>query len=431
MSSTRIGRWGDDFDLRNPTDWDQDGPTVRLMGVHQASSAAAYQAAREQFLGLISSPWEPVVPCSFGFDSTLDGFYRVVEGSQRFKPGVTYPNNAFPWTLRLERIPNHQAPKTIVTSTGAERSTKDAGVTDDPWSAVPSDAGGTYGLDGTPAAFTTRTGPGHSDSAWNGQAVQWRTDAYYLGATSGGTSEFRVAQDSHYDMSARLTVDGYTVLGDRWNFSGNLTDWVLSNGYVKLTGSASSFCTITGPGSTPTSWGAVNQAMKVGFYASSTFLSMYPGSSGIDVAGMRVDYNDPALVSVTFFGSYNPVSATTIPVSMTVVLRRGSSYAEFYASAPTTRAWAVGFNSTTATTSATGVQHATSNDADGNRVFSCMEAETKDNTEGFQYLSSAAKSGQFCIGVEYGGSSSSGINTVANCRDQYYAAVSEKQDVVG
>ena len=427
----RIGRWGDDFDVADPMSWRQDGDRIRISGLFVGASTAVMQAAREQFLGLVLSPWEPVVPCYFSHDTSKSGFYEVGGGSFDLTSEHTYPNNRVPWNLELRRIPNHQAPKTIVTSTGAERSTKDAGVTDDPWSAVPSDAGGTYGLDGTPAAFTTRTGPGHSDSAWNGQAVQWRTAAYYLGATSGGTSEFRVAQDSHYDMSARLTVDGYTVLGDRWNFSGNLTDWVLSNGYIKLTGSASSFCTITGPGSTPTSWGAVNQAMKVGFYASSTFLSMYPGSSAIDVAGMRVDYNDPALVSVTFFGSYSPVSATTIPVSMTVVLRRGSSYAEFYASAPTTRAWAVGFNSTTATTSATGVQHATSNDADGNRVFSCMEAETKDNTEGFQYLSSAAKSGQFCIGVEYGGSSSSGINTVANCRDQYYAAVSETQAVVG
>ncbi len=424
--SVSIGRWGDDLTVQDPMTWQQDGDRVRLSGICNQSTDAAYQAAREQFHGLISSKWEPIVPCIFGHDSTKDGYYRILGGGLDLEAGITYPDDAFRWDLELERLPNYQYPKILVTSIGVERSTKDASVADNPWSAVPSDATGSYTVNSSTVAHTTRTGPGHSDSAWAGTAVHWRTSSYYLGATSGGVAEYRVAASDYYDMSCRLTVDGYTVLGDRWNFQNNLSDWVVSNGFVKLTGSGSSFCTITGPDpASPTAWGAVDQAMDIGFLDGS-FQKLYPGSSAIDVVGLRVDYNGPERITVTFFGEYVASgSGIAVPASFTMVLRRGSSYAEFYASSTSyTRNFMVGFNSTTATTSITGASHATSNDADGSRVFMCMEAETLDTTNGTARLTTAAKQGQFAIGVELNGSSSSGINTVANCRDQYYAAVS-------
>lgn len=424
--TAKYGRFGQDVTVKSPSSWEQDGNTISVEGWCTPSSAALYKVAREQFAGLVTSPWERIVPCSFSDDSSKDGYYRIVEGSTTIKPG-TGVHNAFPYSLRLERLKDWQEPKIQVVTFGANRSNKDAGVTADPWSAVPSDAGGSYGINGTPAAKVDRSGPGLGGT-WAGTTVHWRTDSVY----TDEAATYRVAHSDFYDMAATLTVDGYTVLGDRWQFSGNHNDWVLSNGYVKLAGNGSYFCGFYGPNSsTTTSWSAATP-MKIGFYASAAFYSMYEGSSDIDITGMRVDYNGPELVALTFSGSYMPGSAVTIPVEVTVVLRRGSAYAEFYCSANTTRAWAVAFNSTTACTSITDCLHATSNNADGNRVALIFGGSTTDDTtEGEMHLASAALTGQFGIGLEFAGSSSAGNSTVANVRDQYFSALSETQVVLG
>ena len=76
-----IGRCGLDVTHDDVQSLDDTGTEVRISGWLKASSLADAKVLRQQLLGHVNNPDEPVVPVTWSTDSTLDGYYRVNSAS--------------------------------------------------------------------------------------------------------------------------------------------------------------------------------------------------------------------------------------------------------------------------------------------------------------------------------------------------------------
>jgi hypothetical protein len=83
-----IGRagWDTSLTLNSPRTWSSNGPEVDLAGTLTASTLGRLIVARAQLNGLIDNPDEPVVPVVWSADTSVTGFYEVLDGGVAMPP---------------------------------------------------------------------------------------------------------------------------------------------------------------------------------------------------------------------------------------------------------------------------------------------------------------------------------------------------------
>lgn len=319
--------------LRETTDADVDGPTVRIHGQETslpvAPTAAQIDAAKHNVLGLIDS----TVPVTFTDKSELNGFYVVTSASEKLinKQGGAF--ETVDWALSLELI-------------GTERDVEVE-------SRVPTIARATTVASPPAAVFWHAPSPA-ATSYWTGATVPTvvtRSSAdgalpVYLGIPAGVAPRWTVPVASYLLGSARLLFDGIRRVGE---FTPTLAAWQVDNGLVQVT-----------PGS--------SGAFTVACWDSGAWLS--PKSYQVTVNGsaltttpeFTVLRNTPEEVGVR-------LSYPTLPGRVTVDLsvRRGARFVTGVLKRHSSATLGVIRTAAEAATAQTGGLKATSADADGNR----------------------------------------------------------------
>lgn len=95
--------------MDDPQAWTQDGDQVSAAGVLIADTEPELQAMRQQLLGYVNSPDEPVVPVWAENDDKVDGFYRITAGAVEVPP-YGHAAHRFRWTATLQRLADYANP---------------------------------------------------------------------------------------------------------------------------------------------------------------------------------------------------------------------------------------------------------------------------------------------------------------------------------
>lgn len=377
------------------------GVGVLLRGTAIATSAAQAEAWVQQVLGL-SGTVDRLV-CSD--EPHLTGFYRYSDPSTNLKPGLWDRQYAFDWSLRATRVPHYQSPGFSTRSNQPER--LNSTVTHTPWIGFPSTL--QYfdvGSDASVTWYESRVGPG-------GTARFLSSSTYFDNDTGRGV----IAPTNWYDMSPKLQVGGYTVVGDQIPALANLTNWQLDNGLVKFEDTSTSGClfkmSLPDTGGTPGNWGTAKD-IEVGYYDGTTWRKQ------TDVVGLRVLRNDAQEVGFALLLSIeHPSNSVNWEGMVTLRLRRGGLFAECHITGGRAQRYgivdtSVGSSNATAFTNNVGY-YQTSNDANGNQpvAMSFDTLTTAVLVDGKAYLNSAGR--RIVLGL--GGSLGSGASAPNRATD--------------
>lgn len=411
MTAT-IGRVGGDVTFDGMQGWDQSGDRVSVRGFLKATTTDDLRVLRQQLSGYVNNPDEPVVPVTWSYDPTVDGFYRVTGVDVSAAP-VSAKSFLFPFTASLERVAGYAAPLIEPRLSGALRVNSHAIVVGSvlPIVGFPSSATdvwtGTSG--GAPAGFTTRT------SADGAMRVFTNGNWDSLG--------FAVEPADFYVGAATIEVGDTlrTVVGDQ--ITNEPTAWRLSNGLVRVT-----------PGST----------------AGRLDISHYDGSAWDTAKSIRIFGNTTA-GNVDSFTSVrvmkNAPEGCVIRLGCTVAygfdwgytyvdlrLRRGDRNVEGCLVSKAQSDWGVALSTAEACTAQTGGIRATANDASSNRIVLAQpDAITSDLVNGsIRQTAASYNEYPFMVSSEIGGSGVGGtsLNLAQNLIYTYMAATGEQPVVV-
>ena len=377
------------------------GSGVRLGGLAFASSLAEARAWSQQIRGL-----EGAVDRLISTDEPhLDGFYRYGDVSTSYELAVYDQKYGFEWSLTAIRVPHYQSPGFSTRSNQPER--LNSTVTHTPWIGFPSTL--QYfdvGSDASVTWYESRVGPG-------GTARFLSSSTYFDNDTGRGV----IAPTNWYDMSPKLQVGGYTVVGDQIPALANLTNWQLDNGLVKFEDTSTSGClfkmSLPDTGGTPGNWGTAKD-IEVGYYDGTTWRKQ------TDVVGLRVLRNDAQEVGFALLLSIeHPSNSVNWEGMVTLRLRRGGLFAECHITGGRAQRYgivdtSVGSSNATAFTNNVGY-YQTSNDANGNQpvAMSFDTLTTAVLVDGKAYLNSAGR--RIVLGL--GGSLGSGASAPNRATD--------------
>lgn len=420
MGTLTIGRAGVDVLLSGPSNWNLSGDDVTFAGEIHAATLADAQAAREQLLGHANNPDEPVVPISWSDDSTVAGFYRISDVKVT-TVRASFDTFWFPFTVAARRILSYRSPLFESTLTGALR-TNSAGITASnarPWIGVLS-------ADESSNALTAISPPGGTGFGTDAPLLMEDGSYSRLGHTGSVLTEMYdtrlliTGQPSRwYQGAATLKVGSpyRTVVGRQIEDSAY---WQLSNGLIRVDS-----------GVTPTSlavwieaWDGVGSA----WVSRTAFIPTYDTTTAADfdfTNALTVLRNSPEEVIIRVRAQRNTVSGT-----FDIGLRRGARYVTCVYNAPELGEENYGMfrGAATLATSVTGGIHKTADDAAGNRwVLASSKAITKNLTNGGIYLTGAALTFDSMIGIEFGGTTATGLNAAQDMIYQYHGAVSERR----
>jgi hypothetical protein len=429
-----VGRFGRDITTPGLSSVQSSGRTLRLSGFFKASTLVQARVLRQQLMGAVGNPDEPVVPVTCSEDPDLDGYYRVTGADVSLDvAGGDYTNFRFPWSCELERVTTSgfspMVERTIIA--GLRTNGHSIALTSTiVWFGVPYPVTGdtifgsafsalvtvgcasgesiTVWYDTNPSAsiYTNRTVFAPSGGEFTGGA--WYTDS--------ATIESKWADNSTYyavagrDMPARVAA---AVAPGH--------DWRLSNGLMRVTPTEVTGGNDDGFGLSISHWDGSAWDTAVGF--NFTIGGNVLGSEGIDqVVILR---NDPAAVSIRC-----RLGGVGAGYAFDLTLRRGSAFVEGRMTTLSAAVTVIARDSVEACTALTGGIRATSNDASGNRFFlGSAEAATNDLTNG-KITSGSLAAFNFVIGSEVGGTTPSYF-TAQNHLYQYFAAQSETYRMVG
>lgn len=227
-----LGRIGG---LNDPERWDFTGQSLSLSGTLVESTLADLLAARQQLLGLVDNPDEPVIPLTWDQDSTADGFYRVTGVSVPTIP-ASYNANWLPYTVSLERVSTYASPLIEEIHVGAERTNEHGATEDNPFVCAPDSA--TYFDLGVSVGDSTKPWEVVIDTA-DGAGVRYaRTDPGNLTVPYEVTTQMRLAPADYYDASCKLKIGSGlpTIVGRQ--AAVDVDDWELTNELIRVTGRA-------------------------------------------------------------------------------------------------------------------------------------------------------------------------------------------------
>lgn len=390
----------------------RNGDSRVLNGIITATSNAELRARYQQLEGLVGNIDEASFSITDTTAADLDGYYRinsvtlapigVVTGTYarfvvdvtRVAGGFATPQfETFASTLVRTNVHGVTAPSGIVTSWYSGSGTTEADIT------------------------ATLTWPGEDGN----------TSIYYAVAPVASSSLFSYVQPAdYYKGAARVEVKygstWYPLHGQQLPLAVG-TNWRISNGIVRL------YPTSVGGNGRFTieryldGWAGREFGM---LYTSTLFANATTNASGI-ASPVSVIVNRPEIVVLRVKSNGGPGTTSTFDIT----LRRGDLWCEVTVNQKAThtaRAWGIGCSTATAMTAFTGGARATANDANGLRAaVSCPVAVSTDLTNGYVYLSAAARSATFQVSPDYGWA---GGLTDTQWRDGFLSSRLETQRVV-
>lgn len=424
-----LGRVGTDISLVDPQRWDRDGNTVTLSGWASNASVANATTLTEQLLGLADNPDEPVIACTWTYESWFDGYYRVRSVAVPGDPERA-PLGDFRYTIVLERVADGASPTIDVSLLGALRTNGNSVTTGRANSWAPSAMQGGYARGGvftigTASVAYNQSGSAQSRTTETGAVISVQTTG--ASAVSNAYGNFDVGVSDYYD--GHCTIRSGTVLrrvvGSRMKTLP--VNWEVSNGLIRVTPGATS--TLTLEVFDGSAWEDSKSFM---FTHGSATSNQFAASTGWgDVSVVR---NSPECVSIRlrpgFTGGHSNAA-----YHLDVTLQRGRYFADITVvgdTDPTSAGTAYGFGCVTAeaATAITGGIRATSNDAAGNRYVlataSPSGATTNNLTQGHVSNAALTNVATFMVGYELAGSGSAAPNTAQNIVDEWYYPIEER-----
>ena len=404
-SQIEIGRFGSDIETSEIDVWDMGGDRVQVSGDVWCDSVAEAFAARQQILGLADNPDEPLVPVSWVEDASLDGMYEVVASSVNTEQ-MTLLNGVLPWSVTLRRPRGSASMISEQILSGAARDGYFGVLTPRYWTA----AQAAYTWSSSTGSPTVATGSRKSYSP----AGVTQFDIIEHSSLADATVTSLTSPGAFYAGAVRLRMGDtlYTQVGRQ--VANKYAGWEIDNGLVKVTGvtvASGNLCTIEFYPSSGSAAPTVVYTLNLGYYSGSW------SDLAINAQAITCTRNSPEEVSIRMRGQ------ATVDISV----RRGDRGATLTVRGGASRAWGVGFDTTTACTTIDannkGV-YVTTADADANKpIIVGSNTVTRDTTNGRVYRTSAATSWQAYIGTTYTGASAP--DTAVWQQEAWYAAMGE------
>lgn len=377
-----------------------------------ASSFDEMKAQRQQLAGLVDNEDESVVPFTWSDDSSLDGFYRVT--------GVTIGstiNMINTWfipdcQLQLEQIARFSNAAVEVTTLSPLR-VNAHGFTVPP-AVVAVGLPNTMSETDLRPSLTAATAISRTDEL--GNVLTAYTLASPVTRTWYRTS---AVPASHYAGACKIQVKYGSTWFDVMGQEPPLNRvWRISNGLVRLTSAqgatAGTFEVWDG-----TTW----DSQPVAHWTNGAVGPGIGNGNGTSQTTLTIQRNSPEACVVKVGGA---------GVDFTYKVMRGNMHVEAAWTCTTATKYGAGNTVAAASTAVStwGIRR-TANDAGGNRlVFGMPVAITSDVVNGGINASTAATLGQMLIGIELAGSSAIAGNAAADIANQFFGAVSWRQQVV-
>ena len=303
----------------------QSGNMVSLSGVVEASTTVG-NALRQQLLGLVDSPDEPVVPIVFDGDENVNGFWRV-RGADVELEGVTASKGMYRWSVSAEKVTGWQAPRIEDRSRGTLRPNSHGVSSTDaqsPSIGIPTAALGWSEFTGLeierPGRTSTMRVFYHPNS---GTLQQYYNDA---------TPSFFLPSTAYYDGAATIKQNGSAVVGRQ--IRQDSTGWEITNDLVTITPATSTGSGVINVRHYSTKGG---QPSTVGFLTALIFgVGSTTGVTTIGKAAHTVTVlrNQPEAVGVRLHFVSTGAGVPDWPLTMDLYLRRGQRWVEGVMSGP-------------------------------------------------------------------------------------------------
>lgn len=407
---------GDGLTLDNPSALDWAGDELSIEGQASAATLPDAKALRDQLLGYDLNSDERVVPLTWSEDSTVDGFYRVLDVTAGTAGQGSYLSGGwgFEWEAKLLKVPGWQAPLFEVIINGADRDTATASL--DPRPGVGLAAATYESINGGSLgeAFTLATKSGtilyaSLPNDYSVTSVLYRVDA---GSHYAGSSRIETSPDSG---STWRSVVGRQV--------SNLPQyWRLSNDFVRVTANAAGGINVAFWDNSAVAWEAVD-------FSLGEFSVAFDGALTWASGALTVNRNSPEVCSlrVSLPGSNGP--STTASGYVDFTLRRGSPVIECYRHTDGAGKLAIFRTATDASTSITGgIENDTA--VSGNKwSLHSPDAITK-VTSGASGIYLTGSANEFHFGVSPITGLMPGASSNPTVSDVYFAAVDHRQRVV-
>lgn len=432
MSVLQIGRVFDTYDV-DVTSASWSGKVVTLTGDVYLSTVTASDrpevaaAMRDRFLALTASSDEEFVPVTWSEDSTVDGYYKPLDGRVSYSP-ASLNDGYFEWECTLERH-GPSGPAQI------EELYNYAHV--DPSNALSATEAN---VEASATAIAIGACPATALDAWNGLSAASGTART---AETGSLSMFETtfpglpfSANHRYSLlpsdayvgacSIRGTYAGVAdqlCLGDMSPARDGL---VLSNGLVraKITGSAltievyDSGAWVT---TSATGWTMVATSGTI-------------GSNTIDLGAattVPVLRNSPEACSVRVLAAATKELSATGRVWVDIGVQRGSMVVTVAPKCDRLVVWSLASTNAVAGTSINGGVRQTSNDANGNRLLVVGAGNTRNTVNiGVSESTTQTYGRSFGIGVELGGSGATGAASAQQVAYEWFMGRSGSQRVV-
>lgn len=416
-----LGRVGVDVSLVDPQRWERNGSRVSLAGWASNTSVADATTLTEQLLGLVDNPDEPVIACTWSYESWFDGYYRVLDVAVD-APLDRAPLGDFAYSIELDRVADGASPRIDSTLVGALLTNANSVTSGTLVHNVPSDGYGYYARGGA------LTSGGNDLLANNNTTRTSETGALRGGRRTGisavtnGFASYEAAPADYYDGACHIR-SGTTlrrVIGQRMK---RLTqNWEIGNGLIRITPTTTArIITEVFNGST---WEDSNTYW---FGITSNFMA--PNGDFRDISILR---NSPehCVIRLTL-GTPISVGSSNDVLLWDIGVRRGSFHAtvrQAYANVAVATI-ALGKTTASAATALTGGIRQTSNSAAGNRWLLAAAhpsaAEVNDLTQGAVSLNSV-QSGIFMVGYEFDGSGATTENAAQQIVNEFYYPLNER-----
>ncbi len=410
-----IGRCGLDVTTDEVESLDMDGNTVRIAGILYASSLADVKVLRQQLLGHVDNPDEPVVPVAWSEDSSVDGFYKVRSASVS-TVAQSYAANWFPFSVDLERVGGTNAVGQARSRVVGALRTNGHGITT---------AYQALMLGGTSAVAATSLNGFDINLARPGVTTGYLAN-YNSGSSYDGDelATIEMTPANWYTFAPKLEVGTGTkrvVVGkDCENLPLN---WQISNGFLRISSSGSG-SVLNVEAHNGTSWSTAKGYQPAAHNALAsyanfgTFRSLQVLRNGVEKVVIRLTTNMP----------FASGAGTNYVARVDVGLRRGARHAEIGLTFgyPALRTYRLLRSSAEAATSITGGVRATSNDGNGHRyVVASAPGGSAVAVQGGMDGVTSSTVAQFGVGVEISGSTSTAPDRAQDIAYQFFAAVDE------
>lgn len=416
-TAMQIGRVGLDIDLSAPLSWQEAGDQVTIEAQIKAPHTAATKRWLAEQIVNLAGPYrsEVAVPFTTTAWADRDCWVEVLETSVSPEARGSQPGTGpFRFSASMRRLKGRKQPR-------YELGRGPGGV-------IANDHSITKGSYAGWVSF-----PGSADAVDLGDDVTWtrgnRTteDGFMAFVTGGSTTLYNTVVSMYcplvdaYRGAATIEVD---IDGnDTWRaITGKEIRLVganrvrLTNGLVRWTWDTT-YNTLQGEVYVVNTW----EPLDEDFAFTTGGASLTP--LGVNPSSVWVVRNDPLRVTLQFTLDYQ---SGTHRIVLFLSLRRGDLNLLGSIKSSSSRQFGIDPGNTLATSLTSGIRR-NGDDTNGNRwILASPRTFTTDLSDGWIHLTTGSKSFPFGIGIELGGSASTGQLTAANVLSQYYAQPPEQ-----